>query len=75
MNVRDAVADELADWDAVTVEAPGGHVLQSRAWAEHRRATGWQPRFLVADDGGRALALVRSWPAVPGGVTIRLCSA
>ncbi len=67
MNVRDAVADELADWDAVTVDAPGGHVLQSRAWAEHRRASGWQPRFLVADDGGRALALVRSWPAVPGG--------
>ncbi len=67
LNVRDAVADELADWDAVTVEAPGGHVLQSRAWAEHRRAGGWQPRFLVADDGGRALALVRSWPAVPGG--------
>jgi serine/alanine adding enzyme len=67
LNVRDAVADELADWDEVTVEAPGGHVLQSRAWAEHRRASGWQPRFLVADDGGRALALVRSWPAVPGG--------
>jgi lipid II:glycine glycyltransferase (peptidoglycan interpeptide bridge formation enzyme) len=67
LNVRDAVADELADWDAVTVEPPGGHVLQSRAWAEHRRASGWQPRFLVADDGGRALALVRSWPAVPGG--------
>ncbi len=67
MNVRDAVADELADWDTVAVEAPGGHVLQSRAWAEHRRASGWQPRFLVAGDGGRALALVRSWPAVPGG--------
>jgi lipid II:glycine glycyltransferase (peptidoglycan interpeptide bridge formation enzyme) len=67
LNVRDAVADELADWDATTVDAPGGHVLQSRAWAEHRRASGWQPRFLVADEGGRALALVRSWPAVSGG--------
>ena len=46
---------------------PAATSYQSRAWAEHRRATGWQPRFLVADDGGRALALVRSWPAVPGG--------
>ena len=26
--------DELADWDACTVEAPGGHVYQSRAWAD-----------------------------------------
>ncbi len=67
MNVRDAIPAELADWDEATVEAPGGHVLQSRAWAEHRRAGGWQPRFLVAGDGGRALALVRSWPVVPGG--------
>jgi lipid II:glycine glycyltransferase (peptidoglycan interpeptide bridge formation enzyme) len=67
LNVRDASPAELADWDAVTVDAPGGHVLQSRAWAEHRRAGGWQPRFLVVEDGGRALALVRSWPVVPGG--------
>ena len=67
MNVREARPDELADWDAVTVDAPGGHVLQSRAWAEHRRAGGWRPRFLVADDGGRALALIRTWPLLPGG--------
>ena len=25
-----------ADWDARAVDAPGGHVYQSRAWAEHR---------------------------------------
>ena len=30
--------DELADWDARTVEAPGGHVYQSRAWADASRA-------------------------------------
>ena len=41
----------------LTVDAPGGHVYQSRAWAEHRRRSGWRPRFLVADDGGRVLAL------------------
>jgi len=66
-SVHDATLDELADWDAQTVEAPGGHVYQSRAWADHRRASGWAARFLVADDGGRALALTRSWPLVPGG--------
>ena len=67
MSVREANPDELADWDARTVDEPGGHVYQSRAWAEHRRASGWRPRFLVADDGGRALALTRPWPLVGGG--------
>jgi lipid II:glycine glycyltransferase (peptidoglycan interpeptide bridge formation enzyme) len=67
LKVRDALPAELVDWDAVAVEAAGGHVYQSRAWAEHRRASGWQPRFLVADDGGRALALVRPWRLVRGG--------
>jgi len=67
LSVRAARPDEVADWDAATVDAPGGHVYQSIAWADHRRASGWQPRFLVADDGGRALALVRPWPLVRGG--------
>jgi lipid II:glycine glycyltransferase (peptidoglycan interpeptide bridge formation enzyme) len=65
--VHDATREELTDWDALTVEAPGGHVYQSRAWADHRRRSGWDVRFLVADDGGRALALTRSWVLVPGG--------
>ena len=67
MNLRDARPDELEDWDARTVEAPGGHVYQSRAWAAHRSGSGWRPRFLVDDAGGRALALTRSWPLVGGG--------
>ncbi|MEA2620870.1 MAG: hypothetical protein QOC97_1643, partial [Chloroflexota bacterium] len=67
MNLRDARPDELSDWDARTVEEPGGHVYQSLAWAEHRRASGWRPRFLVGDDGGRTLALTRGWPMVAGG--------
>jgi lipid II:glycine glycyltransferase (peptidoglycan interpeptide bridge formation enzyme) len=67
LNLREARPDELADWDARTVDAPGGHVYQSLAWAEHRRASGWRPRFLVGDDGGRALALTRRWPVVGGG--------
>ena len=67
MSVRDATQAELDDWDATVVDAPGGHVYQSRAWAEHRRASGWTPRFLATDDGGRTLALTRSWSIVPGG--------
>ena len=65
--MRDATTDELADWDARTVEAPGGHVYQSRAWADARRASGWTPRFLVDDNEGRVLALTRAWPAIGGG--------
>ena len=67
MSVRDARPDELADWDTYTVETSGGHIYQSRAWAEDQRAAGWLPRFLVADDGGRVLALTRSWPVIGGG--------
>jgi lipid II:glycine glycyltransferase (peptidoglycan interpeptide bridge formation enzyme) len=67
LNVRDATADELADWDHWTVETPGGHVYQSRAWAEVRRASGWTARFLVAEPGARILALTRRWPAIGGG--------
>jgi lipid II:glycine glycyltransferase (peptidoglycan interpeptide bridge formation enzyme) len=67
LSLRDANPEELEDWDARTVDQPGGHVYQSRAWAEHRRASGWRPRFLVTGDGGRALALTRIWPLVGGG--------
>ena len=66
MSVRDAVSDELATWDTHAVESAGGHVYQSRAWAEHRRASGWSPRFLLTDDGGRVLALTRAWRLVGG---------
>jgi peptidoglycan pentaglycine glycine transferase (the first glycine) len=63
--IRELAGAELDGWDAAAVEAPGGHVLQSRAWAAHRAAQGWRPRFLAAGDV-RALALVRPWP-FPGG--------
>jgi peptidoglycan pentaglycine glycine transferase (the first glycine) len=55
-----------ADWDALVVQVPGGHVLQSRAWAEHRAGQGWQPRFVRFTDGHGALLLVRRQPPIPG---------
>ncbi len=64
---REATAAELEDWDARAVDPPGGHVYQSLAWAEHRRASGWRPRFHVFEDGGRVLSLDRAWPLVGGG--------
>jgi peptidoglycan pentaglycine glycine transferase (the first glycine) len=57
---------ERADWDRRTVQAPGGHVYQSVAWAEHRSASGWRPRFLRFEDGFALLALERPWPLIGG---------
>ncbi len=65
--IHEATAAELADWDARTVAAPGGHVYQSRAWAEHRRTSGWRPHHLVFDDGFGVLVLTREWPWIGGG--------
>jgi lipid II:glycine glycyltransferase (peptidoglycan interpeptide bridge formation enzyme) len=53
-------------WDAATVEPPGGHILQSVAWARHRAASGWTPLFHVAGEA-RTLALTRPWPLLGGG--------
>ena len=64
--VRAATEIERGDWDALTVEAPGGHVYQSLAWANHRAAAGWRPRFLVTPDDGRILSLERDWPLIGG---------
>lgn len=64
--VRAAGPGELDAWDAAAVDGPGGHVLQSRAWAAHRATSGWSPRFLLAGQY-RALGLVRRWPVLPGG--------
>ena len=65
-SIHVATADELVDWDERTVEAAGGHVYQSGAWAEHRVAAGWDADHLVFEDGYRALALRRPMPVVGG---------
>ncbi len=67
MTVRPATAAELTDWDARTVDVPGGHVYQSRAWAEHREASGWTRQHLVIDGDRAVLALSRPWPWIGGG--------
>jgi lipid II:glycine glycyltransferase (peptidoglycan interpeptide bridge formation enzyme) len=64
--IHKATAEELADWDEKTVDGRGGHVYQSRAWADHRVKAGWQADHLVFDDGFAALVLRRGWPWVGG---------
>lgn len=66
LSVRELAGADLDGWDAAAVDAPGGHVLQSRAWAEHRAGGGWRPRFLAIGEH-RALALTRPWPVMGGG--------
>lgn len=56
----------LGDWDRLVVDRPGGHVLQSLAWARHRAATGWRAHHLRFPDDVGVLALVRPWPLAPG---------
>ena len=63
---REATPAELDGWDDLTVRPAGGHVLQSRAWAEHRATRGWRPRYLLGEDGSAVLALTRSWPVIGG---------
>ena len=65
-SVRDATSVELLDWDARTVDAPGGNVYQSLAWARQRERLGWRPHYLAFPDGGRLLALERPWPWIGG---------
>ena len=64
--IHEASAAELDDWDAHTVDVPGGHVFQSRTWGEYRARHGWRPRYLVFDDDFRVLSAERPWPIVGG---------
>jgi lipid II:glycine glycyltransferase (peptidoglycan interpeptide bridge formation enzyme) len=63
--LRELGAEELDGWDAAAVDAPGGHVYQSRAWAAHRAGQDWEPRYVAAGDV-RVLTLLRRRPAVGG---------
>ena len=53
-------------WDALTVEVPGGHVLQSTVSAAHAVEDGWRPRFVTFTDGAGALVLTRRRAPLPG---------
>lgn len=65
--VRPATDVDLATWDAVAVQAPGGHVFQSLAWGRWRAAHGRDVRRFAHADGARTSVIVRRWPAIGGG--------
>jgi lipid II:glycine glycyltransferase (peptidoglycan interpeptide bridge formation enzyme) len=51
-------------WDEAAVRSPGGHVLQSAAWAQIREAQGWRAEFhQLGEPLPVALVLWRSLPA------------
>lgn len=65
------------EWDEWVVSMPGGHHLQTTAWADVKAAAGWRARRVVLRDGSdpvagcqillRTLALGRSAAYVPRG--------
>jgi len=55
-------------WNALTVDAPGGHVMQGTAWADHRRSQGAQPRFVRFGEHRGALMVLRDQRFVPGSI-------
>jgi peptidoglycan pentaglycine glycine transferase (the first glycine) len=56
-------------WDAAAAHGPGGHVMQSSAWATIREHQGWTAEFL-RPAGAHALIL---WRPLPGGMRFGYC--
>jgi lipid II:glycine glycyltransferase (peptidoglycan interpeptide bridge formation enzyme) len=63
------MTDAPEGWDAVAAHGPGGHVMQSSAWAKIREAQGWAAEYLRRD-GAHALVL---WRRLPGGMRFGYC--
>jgi len=55
-----------SDWDSFVSPSPFGHFMQSYAWGELQRHSGWQPHYVLLRDGnsilGTALLLSRKIP-------------
>jgi peptidoglycan pentaglycine glycine transferase (the first glycine) len=46
------------EWDDLAVRTPNGDALQSHAWGELKRTTGWTPLRFVIEAEGRGIAVV-----------------
>src|ERR1019366_2571460 len=66
MRFAEATTEQLLDWDQHTVDAPGGNVYQSRAWAEQRSRLGWGARGPGGGGGFRLPSPRRPWRLVAG---------
>ena len=63
------MTDAPPAWDGVAAHGPGGHVMQSSAWAAIRERQGWTAEFL-RPAGAHALVL---WRPLPGGLRFGYC--
>ena len=63
------MTDAPDGWDAAAAHGPGGHVMQSSAWAAIREGQGWTAEFL-RPAGAHALVL---WRPLPGGMRFGYC--
>ena len=64
--VAEVTPEPPDDWDTRAVDVPGGHALQSTAWAEYRRTRGVVPAYASLDDGSVALVSQRRSSMLPG---------
>lgn len=58
VRVVDASHDDPRAWDALAVRSARGEALQSHAWGELKRLTGWQPHRYHIEDASGPVAVV-----------------
>jgi hypothetical protein len=66
IGIREVDPEQVSDWDTRVLLSPGGDVHQTRLWAAHWSKLGWQPRYLLFEDGLPLLSLERPWPLIGG---------
>lgn len=50
MKLRFATEEEIANWNSIIVENPGGgNILQGKEFAEQKEQASWIPRYIVSD--------------------------
>lgn len=65
--MRIATSEEIKNWDELIKQNPdGGHILQTKAWAEFKAGHGWKPRYVIHElkDGSHIAAVygIRKMP-------------
>jgi lipid II:glycine glycyltransferase (peptidoglycan interpeptide bridge formation enzyme) len=65
--LRTATRREIGRWDELVVANPdGGHILQTRAWGEFKRAWGWRPTYWIVEAAGTEVAVLFLRRHIPG---------
>lgn len=57
--IRRATEQEIDDWNNLVSSNPdGGHLYQSKQWAQFKESGGWDPIYCVYEAAGRVVAFV-----------------